>query len=164
MLRTAEKESEVKINRLALLALIVGAWSAPSTFAAEGGAHPHHVAVVAGAARHNGKNSFAWGADYSYTFDNDVFLQGFYEQVRGDFNINAYGALVGKKFGHGWQAGIGAGIETKLKDGKNLALVRTMIGYDWHFGNWSFGPGVVYDIIEDESDTVYLGVAFGYGF
>lgn len=154
----------MKINQLVLLTLLVGALHAPGAFAAEDGAHPHHVAVGAGAARHNGKNAFAWGADYSYTFDNKVFLGGFYEQVRGDFNINAFGALVGKKFGHGWQAGIGAGVETKLKSGKNLALIRTQIGYDWHFGNWSFGPGLTYDIIEDASDTVYLGVAFGYGF
>ena len=154
----------MKINQLVLLTLLVGASYAPRAFAAEDSSHPHHVAVVAGAARHNGKNSFAWGADYSYTFDNKVFLQGFYEQVRGEFNISAFGALVGKKFGHGWQAGIGPGVETKLKSGKNLALIRTTIGYDWHFGNWSFGPGLTFDIIEDASDTVYLGVAFGYGF
>ena len=154
----------MNISQLVLLTLLVAASYAPDAFAAEDGAHPHHVAVAAGAARHNGKDAFSWGADYSYTFDNKVFLQGFYEQVRGDFNINAYGALVGKKFGHGWQAGIGAGVETKLKSGKNLALIRTIVGYDWHFGNWSIGPGITVDFIEDASDTVYLGVAVGYGF
>ena len=154
----------MRIRISVLLALVIGTWYAPGTLAAEDGSHPHHVGVVAGAARHNGKNSWAWGADYTYTFDNKVFLQGFYEQVRGDFNISAFGAVAGKKFGHGWMAGIGAGVETKLKSGKNLALIRTMIAYDWHFGNWSFGPGINYDIIEDASDTVYIGVGFGYGF
>lgn len=148
---------------LALIALTC-APGVETAVAAESGAHPHHVAVVAGVARHGSKNGFAWGADYSYTFANKVFLQGFYEQVRGDFNISAFGALVGKRFGHGWQAGIGPGVETKLKSGKNLALLRTNIAYDWHFGNWSFGPGITLDIIEDESDTVYLGVGFGYSF
>lgn len=155
---------KVITRTLALATLGAGAGYAPASMAADDGSHPHHVSVVAGAARHNGKNSFAWGADYSYTFSNDVYVEAFYEQVRGDFNISAFGALVGKKFGHGWQAGIGAGVETKLKSGENLALIRTTIGYNWHFGNWSFGPGLTYDIIEDASDTVYLGVAFGYGF
>jgi len=135
-----------------------------TVYAAEDGSHPHHVAVVVGAARHNGKNSVAWGADYAYTFDNNVFLQGFYEQVRGEFNISAFGVLIGKHFGHGWQAGIGPGVETKLKSGKNLAMLRMTIAYDWHFGNWSIGPGLTYDVIEDASDTVYLGVGVGYGF
>ena len=153
-----------KTGRLAFVAAIFCASSVADVHAAEGGAHPHHVAAGIGVARHNGKNSEAWGVDYAYTFNNNIFLLGFYEQVRGEFNISAFGAQIGKHFGDGWQAGIGAGVETKLKSGKNLALLRINVAYDWHFGNWSFGPGITYDAIEDASDTVYLGVAVGYGF
>ena len=159
---TGSRESLVK--RLALVTLLVSAGYAPGVMAAEDGAHPHHVAGAVGLARHNGKNSEFWGVDYSYTFTNQVYLLGFYEQVRGEFNISAFGLQVGKHFGGGWKAGLGAGIETKLKSGKNLALIRTTVGYDWHFGNWSIGPAVTYDLIEDVSDTVYVGFAFGYGF
>ena len=150
--------------RLALLTLVVGAGYVPAAFAAADGSHPHHVAAAVGVARHNGKNSEFWGADYAYTFSNKVYVLGFYEQVRGEFNISAFGVLVGKHFGHGWKAAIGPGVETKLKSGKNLALLRTTIGYDWHNGSWSYGPVLNYDVIEDASDTLYLGFAVGYGF
>lgn len=128
------------------------------------GAHPHHVAVAFGASRHDGKNSEFWGVDYSYTFQNNVYLLGFYEQVRGDFNISAVGVQVGKKFGHGFKIAIGPGVENKLKKNKNLALIRTTVGYDWHKGNWSFGPALSYDLIEDASNTAYVGFAVGFGF
>jgi len=156
--------SSAKLGWLILITVFLCSGGVPSAYAAEDGSHPHHVAAVVGVARHNGKNSEAWGVDYAYTFDNNVFVQGFYEQVRGEFNISAFGALIGKHFGHGWQAGIGPGVETKLKSGKNLFLIRTTVAYDWHIGSWSIGPGLTYDLIEDASDTVYLGVAVGYGF
>ena len=134
------------------------------SLAAEDGAHPHHLAGTLGAGHHNGKNSEFWGADYAYTFSNDVYLAGFYEQVRGEFNIGAWGVQVGQRFDNGWRVAIGPGVETKLKTGKNLLLVRATVGYDWHRGNWSYGPILSYDAIEDVSNTVYLGLAVGYGF
>jgi uncharacterized protein YhjY with autotransporter beta-barrel domain len=58
----------------------------------------------------------------------------------------------------------GIGAEYKIKKDKTLALVHFSAGYDWHFGNWSFGPAATIDFIEDSSQTYYLGVALGYGF
>ena len=155
---------ESRVKRIVLAALIVTGWIAPSALAGDDGSHPHHVAAAVGIARHNGKNSEFWGVDYAYTFSNKVYLLGFYEQVRGEFNISAFGVQVGKHFGGGWKAAVGPGVETKLKSGKNLALLRTTVGYDWHSGSWSYGPVLNFDIIEDASDTIYLGFAVGYGF
>ena len=141
------------------------AWlSAGPVHASEPGAHPHHLAVGGGLARHNGENSEFWGVDYSYTFANDVYVLGFYEQVRGDFNISAAGVQVGKHFGNGWKAALGPGVETKLKSGKELLLLRATIGYDWHHKGMSFGPMFTYDVIEDLSDAAYFGFSFGFGF
>ncbi len=153
-----------KFTQLALVAVLLCTCGVATVFAAEDGAHPHHAAAAVGVARHKGKNSEFWGVDYAYTFDSGIYLLGFYEQVRGEFNISAFGVQVGKHFGHGWKAAIGPGVETKLISGKNLFLIRTTVGYDWHSGNWSYGPVLSYDIIEDVSDTVYLGFAVGYGF
>lgn len=157
-------DCKLTCKRLATAAIASLAIHAPGALAAADGAHPHHVAAAVGVARHGSKNSGFWGVDYAYTFSNQVYLLGFYEQVRGDFNISAFGAQVGKRFGHGWKAAIGPGVETKLKSGKNLALLRMTLGYDWHSGNWSFGPVLNFDVIEDASDTLYLGIAVGYGF
>lgn len=144
-------------------ALLAALYPGVNARAAEG-AHPHHIAGVVGVARHKSKNSEFWGVDYAYTFENELSVFVFYEQVRGEFDINAFGVQVGTHFGGGFKAAIGPGIETKLQKDKNLLLLRLTFGYDWHFDNWSIGPVATYDFIEDESDTVYLGLSVGYGF
>jgi hypothetical protein len=126
--------------------------------------HPHHLAFGVGLARHIGDNSEFWGIDYSYTFGNELYVLGFYEQVRGDFNVSAAGVQLGKHFGTGWKIAVGPGVETKLKSGKELLLFRSTIGYEWHHERVSFGPTITYDAIEDLSDVVYAGFSFGLGF
>lgn len=126
--------------------------------------HPHHLAVGAGGARHNSKNSAFVGLDYAYRFENDYGVLVFAEQVRGDFDINAFGIGLVKFFPSGWKVAVGPGVETKLKNDKNLFLVHVSAGYDWHKGSWSFGPFASYDFIEDASNSVYLGFSVGYGF
>ena len=126
--------------------------------------HRHHVAVVGGAARHGSENSGFLGFDYVYRFDNDYAVAIFIEEVRGDFDIRAFGFSVGKYFSNGWKVATGPGMETKLKNDKNLFLWHVTSGYDWHRGSWSFGPVASYDFIEDASNTFYLGFAVGYSF
>ena len=65
--------------------------------------------------------------------------------------------------GMGVVSPFGPGVETKLKDDKNLLLFRTKVGFDWHHNSFSYGPFVSYDLIEDATDTLYLGFAVGYG-
>ena len=88
----------------------------------------------------------------------------FIEEVRGDFDIRVFGVAFGKYFNNGWKAATGPGIETKLKDNKNLFLWHVTAGYDWHRGNWSYGPIEPVDFIEDASNTFYLGFSVGHGF
>jgi len=55
-------------------------------------------------------------------------------------------------------------VEKKLKSGEKLNLVHLSGGYDWHKGNWSYGPMASIDFIEQNHETYYLGWAIGYGF
>ena len=146
-----------------MLTVLVVFQSAPA-LAAEDGHHPHHVAIAGGAARHSSKNSVYIGADYAYRFQNDYLVGVFAEEVRGDFDIRAFGLIFGRYFGNGWKVGTGPGVETKLKSNKNLFLWHVSGGFDWHRGNWSYGPVVAYDFIENASNTAYLGFSVGYGF
>ena len=152
------------MKRLILIGLMCIGWSGLSAHSAEDDHHPHHVAVAGGAAWHDDKNSAYLGADYVYSFQSGYTAGAFYEEVSGDFDLQAWGVLFGKNFSNGLKFSAGPGAEYKLKKKKTLRLVRTMAGYDWHFGNWSVGPVVSYDFIEDESNTVYMGVAVRFGF
>ena len=145
--------------------IITGAFCiAPTASAEDRGRHPHHVAVSTGGAWHGNEASTYLGVDYVYTFQNGWSAGVFVEQVRGDFDLAAYGIAVGKFLDNGWKFGTGPGVETKLKNDKTLFLWHFTAGYDWHFGNWSVGPIASFDYIEDASNTTYFGISVGYGF
>ncbi len=129
-------------KRLALVLGILPVWIADTSIASEDGHHPHHIAISGGAAWHNDESSAFLGVDYAYRFTNDYLVGAFAEEVRGDFDIGAFGLILGRYFGDGWKVGTGPGVETKLKNNKNLFLWHESGGYDWHHGNWSFGPVV----------------------
>lgn len=153
------------MNRyVVLVAILSQLASVPIARSAEGEHHPHHIAVGTGLARHDSKTSVYLGVDYAYRFRNDFAIAVFFEDVRGDFDIQAFGLTFGKYFDNGWKVGTGPGVETKLKRNKNLLLWHVSGGYDWHRGNWSFGPTASFDFIEDSSNTFYFGFAVGYGF
>lgn len=149
---------------MALAVGILTVLTVETSMAAEDGHHPHHIAIAGGVAQHGDDNSAYLGVDYVYRFENDYGMGMFIEEVSGDFDIRAFGFIFGKYFGKGWKVGTGPGVETKLKNNKNLFLWHVSGGYDWHHGNWSFGPVVACDFIEDASNTVYVGLSVGYGF
>ena len=126
--------------------------------------HPHHLGVAFGGAGHGSETSGFLGLDYMYRFKNDVAAFLFFEGVSGDFEVEAYGAGIGKYFDSGWKISAGPGVEKKLKSGENLNLFHVSTGYDWHSGHWSYGPTATVDFIEQSHDTYYLGWTFGYGF
>ena len=127
-------------------------------------ARSHHMGAAVGGARHDRKNSAYIGIDYIYKFPSGFALGAFYENVSGDFNINAYGMTFGKFFDNGFKFGIGPGVEKKIEKDKTLFLFHVSGGYDWHSGRWSYGPVATIDFIEDSSNTFYVGFAVGYGF
>ena len=136
--------------------------SLPASAAEE--AHPHHVAVAAGGAWNDNKTAGYIGADYVYRFKNNFGAAVFIERVSGDFELLAYGVSGGYFFENGLKIATGLGVEKKLQKDKTLGLIHLTAGYDWHINNWSVGPVATYDFIEDNSNTLYLGFALGYGF
>lgn len=126
--------------------------------------HRHHVAIAGGAAWHDGHNSGYLGVDYVYRFNGPWAAGVFYEEVSGDFDVRAWGLIIGRYFESGWKIGVGPGAEYKIKKDKTLALFHISTGYDWRKGNWTMGPVATVDFIEGGEHTYYLGLAVGYGF
>jgi hypothetical protein len=152
------------MHRIIIIAAFAATLMAPAVARGQEDHRPHHIAVATGYAQHSGKGSGYLGIDYVYTFQSNFTLGAFFEDVRGGFDVQAFGVDFGKKFSSGAKFSLGPGVETKLKSGENLWLFRTKVGYDWNRDRWSFGPTVSYDFIEDASNTWYLGVAVGYEF
>jgi len=134
------KEKLISIDIRKWVVLILMSTVSPAWSAVDAHPHQHHLGAATGAAWHDGKNSAYLGMDYVYRFQSDFALGAFIENVSGDFNIRAYGLTFGKFFSNGWKIGVGPGVEKKIKDDKTLLLVHVSGGYDWHSGNWSFGP------------------------
>lgn len=147
-----------------LLITVIWAFAGSLALAAGDDKHPHHIAMATGAAWHDDESSIYLGVDYAYTFDNGYSAVVFVEQVRGDFDLAAYGFAAAKFFDNGWKVATGPGVETKLKNNKTLFLWQIRLGYDWHFDDWTVGPIASFDFIEDGSNTSYFGVSVGYGF
>jgi len=143
------------------LALVLGVITQAN---AAGTNQPHHIGLGFGGASHDSKTAGYIGLDYSYRFQNNLAVFLFAENVSGDFDIQAYGFGLGKFFDSGWKIGAGPGVEKKLKSGKYLNLFHFSGGYAWHNGPWSYGPIANIDLIEDNSDTYYLGWSLGNSF
>jgi hypothetical protein len=126
--------------------------------------HPHHIAAGTGYSWHGDKESIYTGVDYVYSFTNGFTIGAFLEDVRGDFDLQAVGILFGKKWSNGLKLSVGPGVEYKIEKDEKLLLLRATAAYDWHIGNWTVGPILSYDTIEDVSNTTYLGLTVGYGF
>ena len=62
----------------------------------------------------------------------------------------------------GLKLAAGAAVERKFGERKNKALIRLQAAYDFHLGNATLGPMSAWDLIEDQSNVVYVG--FGLGF
>jgi len=149
---------------LSLALLAAAAPAAGQSPAASRNHSAHHVAMGYGYARHGSKDSDYVALDYTYTFPSTFTLGGYFEDVRGAFDTQAFGISFGKKYASGLRFSVGPGIETKLKDNSNLLLFRGKAGFDWHRDRWSFGPSVSYDAIEDTTNTWYAGIEVGYSF
>ena len=83
-----------KTRFVAVLLAAGGTAATPNAVAAEDGHHPHHVAAAVGAASHGGKISAAAGLDYAYIFESRFAVGVYFEEVRGDFDIQAIGHYI----------------------------------------------------------------------
>ena len=135
--------------------------------------HHHHISVVGGGAfkAEKPKSAGFLGAEYEYKFNQKVGLAAYYEETFGDFNLQAIGGLFVWHPIPPLKLAAGAAVERKLvaKDSSHgkphdKALIRFQVAYDFHAGNVTYGPLFAWDLIEDQSNVVYLGFGVGYGF
>jgi hypothetical protein len=152
---------DLKHKRM-MVVILVSTLFVQSGFAGEN-SHTHHTAIAGGVAWHDSKTSSYVGIDYIYRFKNNWGLGVFYEEVSGDFDVQAWGVSAGRFFDNGFKIGGGIGAEHKIKKNKTLGLVHLTTGYDWHRGNWTYGPIATLDFIEGGEQTYYLGFSLGYG-
>jgi len=131
--------------------------------ASEESHHPNHLAVAGGIGWHDSKSSAFLGVDYMHSFANGWGLGAFYEEVNGDFNLQAWGVVAKRSWSNGFSLTFGPGYEYKLDKDKILFLFRFQGGYAWHAGHWSYGPIITADLIEDGNSTYYAGFTVGYG-
>ena len=93
-----------------------------------------------------------------------IGIGAYYEETYGDFELGAAGVLLVAHPVGGLKLGLGGGLERKLAGGKKKALIKTLVGYDFHVGKLSIGPMAALDFIEDHTHVFYAGIALGIGF
>jgi len=128
--------------------------------------HHHHASVVGGGAfkAEKPKSSFFLGVEYEYLFNPKVGIAAYYEETTGDFDLQALGALLVWHPTGGLKLSAGAAVERKFGERKNKALIRFQVAYDFHAGKVSYGPMAAWDLIEDQSNVVFVGFGVGFGF
>ena len=128
--------------------------------------HHHHAAVVGGGAfkAEKPKSSFFLGVEYEYLFNPKVGIAAYYEETTGDFDLQALGALFVWHPTGGLKLSAGVAVERKFGDRKSKALIRFQVAYDFHAGKVSYGPMAAWDLIEDQSNVVFVGFGVGFGF
>ena len=128
--------------------------------------HHHHVAVAGGGAFKGEKPKSAWflGLEYEYRFNPKFGIGVYYEETLGDFDLQAFGGLLIWHPTSGLKLATGAAVERKFGERKNKALIRLQVAYDFHSGNVSYGPMFAWDLIEDQTNVIYLGFGVGFEF
>ena len=129
-------------------------------------AHRHHLAAAGGAAFKAEKPKSAWflGVDYEYRLNPSLGLGAYYEETLGDFDLQALGVMLFFHPTDSLKLGVGAAVERKFGERKNKALIRFQAAYDFHSGSVTYGPMAAWDLIEDQSNVVYVGFGVGFGF
>jgi hypothetical protein len=126
--------------------------------------HPHHVSVPFGAVFKSSEIATFSGLEYEYRINDHIGMGGFYEEVFGQIDLQAFGLLFNYHPDNSWKLSGGPAVERKLGSSENKFLVKLAVGYDFHAGNWSFGPTAAVDFVEDNHQVGYLGWTIGYGF
>ena len=165
---TLTRGAGTTLGSMLLLASVLLAAATPAV-AADGGHHDphhHHLAVAGGVAHKAEKPKSAWflGVDYEYRLNATVGLGAYYEETLGDFDLQALGVMLFVHPTDGLKLGVGAAVERKFGESKNKALIRLQVAYDFHAGSVTYGPMAAWDLIEDQSNVVYVGFGVGFGF
>ena len=160
--RTRLREIVGKSTLGVMLIALLLAIAEPASAAGE--EHRNHIGVGAGVGRNDSKNAWLLSFEYERLLNEKWGVIGFWEETFGDFDVSAGGILGAYHPDSHWKIFAGAGIERKLQERKNKALVKIGGAYDWHFDRYSIGPMVAVDFIEGGEQVYYLAIVGGYSF
>jgi len=133
--------------------------------AQDGHAHSrHHIEATLGIAFNDGETAKFSGLEYEYRFNRKLGAGAFVDSTFSGFELSAFGAVVNYHPSGPWKVIAGLGVESKIGDDKNKALYRVGAAYEFHIGNGTISPLIVYDFLEDSKDVLYVGCALGFGF
>jgi len=127
--------------------------------------HRHHMALFIGNTQEGGsENGVSIGADYEYRFNRVFGLGGIVEYAGGEFeHWLAFVSMFIHPYGD-WQIIIAPGAEFIKGKHERDFIVRTGIGYQFHFGKrYTIAPEINVDFGENETLFVY-GISIGLGF
>ena len=124
----------------------------------------HHIEATFGAAFHDGKTATFTGFEYEYRVGPLFGVGGFIDTTFSGFDLAAIGAVANFHPTDRWKVLAGLGVERKIGGDKDKALLRVGAAYEFHVGNGTIAPVIVYDFLEDTKDVLYAGVAIGFSF
>ena len=122
----------------------------------------YHLSAFAGfTTDYKDKDGYKLGIEYEVRLTDRVGLGGTFDFTGADFDIFAFS--VGAdfylfRFPLIPAVGIGAKNYEKHWD----PFVRIMLIYDFHFGDFSLGPMVMYDFFPNQKDIMSYGITVGY--
>ena len=123
----------------------------------------YHLSAFAGfTTNYKGKEGYKLGVEYEWRFKEWMGLGGTFDFTGNDFNIFAFS--VGASF-YPFKfpliPAVGVGLKNYNKS-KWKPFYRGILVYDFHVGNFSFGPMVMYDLFPERKDIMSYGVTVGY--
>jgi hypothetical protein len=122
----------------------------------------HHLSTFAGfTTDYKGKNGYKVGFEYEYRLSRLIGVGGTFDFTGYDFQI--FALSVGADF-YPFKIPLVPGIMIGAKnyDSKWNPFVRGMLVYDFHSGNFSWGPMIMYDFFPNEKDIMSYGIFVGY--
>ncbi len=121
----------------------------------------YHLSMFAGYSMDlNGKTGPKLGIEYEYRVNERMGVGGTFDFTGNDFEIFSF-SVAADFYLFKFPLILGAGIGAKNQGSKWKPFVRGIATYDFHIGEFSLGPMIMYDIYFDNKIIISPGVTFG---
>lgn len=122
----------------------------------------YHLSAFAGfTTDYKGKQGYKLGLEYEYRLSDIAGIGGTFDFTGSDFSIFAL-SIGGVGYFFDFPMVLGAGIGAKSYEKKWDPFARLMATYDFHVGELSLGPMIMYDLFPNHKDIMSYGIAIGY--
>ena len=122
----------------------------------------YHFSIFAGyTTDHKDRTGYKLGIEYEYRVGDRAGIGGTFDLTGKDFEIFSL-SVGGNFYPFSFPLIPAIGIGAKNSDNKWDLFFRGVLLYDFHVGNFSIGPMVMWDVYSEEKDIVSYGVTVGY--